>query len=132
VTFFRSMGGTFGAAVALSVLFGSVVGNIKARAVAAHLPQSVIDRFGDASSLNDTSVIGTLPAAIKRVVLEGFSDSMSTAFLTVAFLLVPAFLLSLFIKEIPLRATGGIAAASAEKADAEERASAARAESAVL
>ena len=32
VTFFRSMGGTFGAAVALSVLFGSVVGNIQDRA----------------------------------------------------------------------------------------------------
>ncbi|MCU1692480.1 MAG: transporter [Frankiales bacterium] len=131
VTFFRSMGGTFGAAVALSVLFGSVGGNIRDRAVAAKLPQDVIDRFGEASSLNDTSILNTLPPQVKRVVLEGFADSMHTSFLTVAFLLVPAFVLSLFIKEIPLRSTGALAAAK-QDADTEERLSAARAESAVV
>ncbi|MCW2778145.1 MAG: transporter [Frankiales bacterium] len=131
VTFFRSMGGTFGAAVALSVLFGSVGGNIVDRARAAKLPQAVIDRFGEASSLNDTSIIRTLPPQIQRVVLQGFADSMHTSFLTVAFLLVPAFVLTLFIKEIPLRSSGGIAAAQAD-AETEERLSAARAESAVV
>ncbi len=131
VTFFRSMGGTFGAAVALSVLFGSVGGNIVARARSAGLPQAVIDRFGEASSLNDTSIIRTLPPQIQRVVLQGFADSLHTSFLTVAVLLVPAFVLTLFIKEIPLRTSGGIAAAAAD-ADTEERLSAARAESAAL
>ncbi|MCW2607864.1 MAG: putative multidrug resistance protein [Frankiales bacterium] len=131
VTFFRSMGGTFGAAVALSVLFGNVVGNIQDRARAAGLPQAVVDRFGESSSLNDTSVIATLPPAIRKVVLEGFADSMHTSFLTVAFLLVPAFVLALFIKEVPLRATGGLQAAQAD-ADTEERLKAAQAESAVV
>ncbi len=128
VTFFRSMGGTFGAAIALAVLFSTLAANIKGRAVAAGLPQSVIDRFGSASSLNDTSVIGTLPPAVRRVVLEGFADSMHTVFLTVAVLLVPAFLLALRIKEIPLRASGGLAAAR-DDAAAE---AAAKSESAVL
>jgi EmrB/QacA subfamily drug resistance transporter len=128
VTFFRSMGGTFGAAIALAVLFSTLAANIKGRAVAAGLPQAVIDRFGSASSLNDTSVIGTLPPAVRRAVLEGFADSMHTVFLTVAVLLVPAFLLALRIKEIPLRSSGGLAAA---QDDAAEEA-AAKAESAVL
>lgn len=114
VTFFRSMGATFGAAVALSILFGSLAGNIAARASAAKLPPSVIARFRDATALNDTSVIGTLPPAVRRVVLEGFAMSMHSVFLTVAALLVPAIVLSLFIREVPLRAQGGIAAARAE------------------
>jgi len=129
VTFFRSMGGTFGAAISLAVLFSTLAGNIHDRAVAAGLPQDVINRFGSATALNDTSVIATLPAAVRRVVLEGFADSMHTVFLVVAVLLVPAFLLSLKIKEIPLRSSGGLAAAGPA---ASEREATAKAESAVV
>jgi len=119
VTFFRSMGGTFGAAISLAVLFSTLASNIHDRAVRAGLPKAIIDRFGSATSLNDTSVIKTLPAPIRRVILEGFSDSMHLVFLTVACLLVPAFLLSLRIKELPLRTTGGLAAAQSEHNGAE-------------
>ena len=125
VTFFRSLGGTLGAAVSLAILFGSLPGNIQDRARAAGLPQAVVDRFSSASSLNDSSVIATLPDAVRQVVLEGFADSMQTVFAVVAALLVPAFVLSLLTKEIPLRAHGGMQAAAADSA-------AARAESAVL
>ncbi|MCU1590882.1 MAG: transporter [Frankiales bacterium] len=114
VTFFRSMGGTFGVAAALALLFGSLAGNIRDRAVAAHLPPAVIEKFKHATALNDTSVIATLPPAIRRVVLEGFADSMHTVFLTVFFLLIPAFVLTFFIREVPLRSMGGLAAARAE------------------
>ena len=131
VSFFRSLGGTFGAALTLAVLFGTLTTSIRERAVQAGLPQEVIDRFASASSLDDTSVLATLPAAVRRVILEGFADSMHTAFLAVAALLVPAFLLSLGIREIPLRASGGLAA---QRAEAEPGASGevARSESAVL
>jgi EmrB/QacA subfamily drug resistance transporter len=131
VTFFRSLGGTLGAATSLAVLFGSLAGNITARAEQAGLPQDVIDRFSSASALDDSSIIATLPEAVRTVVLQGFADSTSTVFLTVAFLLVPAFVLTLLVKEIPLRAQGGIAAAQSD-ADTEERLAASRAESAVL
>ncbi len=131
VTFFRSLGGTLGAATSLAVLFGSLAGNIQERARAAGLPQAVIDRFGSASALDDSSVINTLPPAIRSVVLQGFADSTSAVFLTVAIALIPAFVLTLLVKEIPLRAQGGLAAAHAD-ADTEERLSAARAESAVV
>ena len=131
VTFFRSMGGTFGAALSLAVLFGSLAGNIQERAARAGLPAEVIARFEQASALDDTSVIATLPAAVQRAVLDGFADSFSTAFLVVALLLLPAFVLSLLVKEVPLRAEGGLAAAHAD-ADTETRLETAKTESAVV
>ncbi len=127
VTFFRSMGGTFGVAAALAILFGSLAANIRERATAAHLSPAIIEKFRHATALNDSSVINTLPPAIRRVVLEGFADSMDTAFLTVFFLLIPAFVLAFFIKEVPLRSQGGIAAA-----DSEARMDAAKSETAIL
>jgi EmrB/QacA subfamily drug resistance transporter len=131
VTFFRSLGGTLGAAISLAILFGSLAANIQERGRAAGLPQAVLDRFSTASALDDSSVIATLPAAVQRAVLEGFADSMSTVFLVVACLMLPAFVLTLFIREIPLRAHGGIAA-SHDDATTEDALSASRAESAVL
>jgi EmrB/QacA subfamily drug resistance transporter len=131
VTFFRSMGGTFGAALSLAVLFGSLVGNVQQRATAAGLPPEVIAQFDRAAAFDDTSGLAELSDAVRRVVLEGFADSMSTVFVVVALLLVPAFVLSLLVKEIPLRAQGGLAAAHAD-ADTAARAEAAKSESAVL
>lgn len=131
VSFFRSLGGTLGAAVALAILFGSLAGNIQDRARAAGLPVAVVDRFSSATALDDSSVIATLPDAVRRAVLEGFADSMSTVFLVIAMLLVPAFVLTLLVKELPLRAQGGLAAAHTD-ARTEEALSASRAESAAL
>jgi EmrB/QacA subfamily drug resistance transporter len=111
VTFFRSMGATFGVATALAILFGSVLGNIKERAVEAGLPPAALSRFSELSGLNDTSVIATLPANIQQVILQGFADSMHSVFVAVGFLLIPAFVLTFFIKEVPLRSMGGLAAA---------------------
>ena len=119
VSFFRSLGGTLGAAVSLGILFGSLAGNIQDRARAAGLPQEVVDRFGDASALDDSSIITSLPAAVQRAVLDGFADSMSTVFFVIALFLVPAFVLAVCVKEAPLRTQGGMAAAKAEAAKAE-------------
>jgi MFS family permease len=127
VTFFRSMGGTFGAAVALAILFGSVRDSIADRAREASLtPQSFVG-----FNLDDTSTLAAIPRAAQEAVLAGFADSMSTVFLVMAVLLVPAFVLTFFIREIPLRATGGIAAAHEDASD-EAALQTSRTESAVL
>ena len=131
VTFFRSMGGTFGAALSLGVLFGSLAGNIQERATRAGLPSAVIERFSQASALDDTTIIDRLPPEVRRVVLEGFADSMTTVFFVVALLLIPAFVLTLVVKEIPLRASGGLAAAHSD-ADEAARAETTKSESAVV
>lgn len=119
VTFFRSVGGTLGAAISLSILFGTVVGRIQDRALQAGLPQAVVDRFGESSALDDTTVIATLPDAVRTAVLQGFTDSMQTAFLVVACVMVPAFLLSLRLEVTHLREMSGLEAREAEQARAE-------------
>ena len=133
VTFFRSMGGTFGAAVSLAVLFGSLAGNIQdARPRRRPAGRRSWTASRSASALDDTSVIATLPG--RRCGAPCWRASPTRCrrcSSSVAVLLVPAFVLTLFVKEIPLRAQGGIAAAHAD-AQTEERLSASRAESAVL
>lgn len=119
VTFFRSMGGAFGAAVFLAVLFGTLGGHVRDRLVEAGAPAELLSRFDSADALNDTTVIATLPEAARRAVLEGFADSMHLVFVIAALVLVPAFLLALRLKEVPLRDSAGLPAAQAERAKAE-------------
>ena len=109
VTFFRSMGGTLGAAVSLGVLFGSVRGNILDRAAEAHFPAAALHVIRTVS-LDNTGNFSKLPVAARNVVLSGFADSMDTVFLVVAAACIPAFIGTFFIKEVPLRSQGGLAA----------------------
>jgi EmrB/QacA subfamily drug resistance transporter len=147
-TFFRSMGGTFGTAVFLSILFNSVGDNIKTRfteatsadpagfaAASRQLSPDQAEKLaaaggaGSSDALNNTDFIGDLPRMIERVFLTGFADSMHWVFLIAALLVIPAFVLSFFVKEIPLRATAGMAARADE---AEADLGRAKAETAVL
>ncbi len=107
VTFFRSMGGTLGAAIGLALLFTTVRGNIIDRATAAGFPSSALQTIRTVS-LDNTENFARLPDAAQRVVLQGFSDSMSTVFLTMAVIAFVSFLGTWFIKEVPLRGEGGI------------------------
>ena len=128
VTFFRSLGGTFGAAISLAVLFSTVLVNIKGRLVTAGVPASIIDRLVTTSTIDDTSRFGMLPKTYRTAVLQGFADSTHTTFLVTACLMVPAFVCALFIKEVPLREHGGIDAARDEAVEVER----AKVDSAVL
>jgi EmrB/QacA subfamily drug resistance transporter len=102
-TFFRSMGGTFGAAVSLAVLFSTVLGNIRERMVDAGLPTAALNQVNAASLDNTSKLLGSLPESIRHLVLSGFADSMRTVFLVMALTLVPAFVATWFVKEEPLR-----------------------------
>ncbi|GLY14017.1 MFS transporter [Kineosporia sp. NBRC 101677] len=136
-TFFRQMGGTLGTAVFLSVLFGSVVGNISdeiarsaadpgsafSRALAdpavaadpdnAPIVNLVKNGTGGGISIDDSSFLGRLDPALARPVLEGFADSMHLVFLIGAGVLVLAFLISWFLPEEQLRTQSGLQARAA-------------------
>ncbi|HEY0486671.1 MAG TPA: MDR family MFS transporter [Mycobacteriales bacterium] len=148
-TFFRSMGGTFGTAVFLSILFNSVGDNIKSRfadvtksdpaGLAAASKQlnpvqaqalHTTGGSGNSQALNNTDFITALPRLIKNVFLTGFADSMHTVFLVAALLMIPAFVLAFFVKELPLRSTAGAEARAEDAAEAEGNR--AKAETAVL
>ncbi|MER7279402.1 DHA2 family efflux MFS transporter permease subunit [Dactylosporangium sp. NPDC000244] len=134
VTFFRSMGGTLGAAVFLSVLFSLLPDKIKGaftdaqsteafqQAVRAH-PQQMQEiqktaTSGSASSFNDTSFLDKLDAALSHPFKVGFSDSMSVVFVVAAGIMVAGLIVILFLPEIPLRNMSAAQQRAAEDAAA--------------
>jgi hypothetical protein len=117
-TFFRSMGGTFGAAVALAVLFSTVLGNIRGRMADAGLPASALDQVNAKSLDNTDKLLKVLPPEVQHIVLSGFADSMRTVFLVMACTMVPAFIGTLFVKEEPLREHSPMEMARLEEASA--------------
>jgi len=115
VTFFRAIGSTVGTAVALAVLFGTVLGNIRERLVEGGVPSAYLDQVKRTSALDDTAALfASLPDEVERMVLQGFADSMRTVFLVMACTLVPAFLGTLLVKEEPLREHSPLEALAAE------------------
>ncbi len=126
VTFFRSMGGTIGAAVFLSVLFSTVAANIvnaslKAatspayqQAYAAHATQMQQLAKGGSSALNDTSFISQLPSVLAHPFKVGFSESMSLVFLCAAAIMVIGLVVIAFLPELPLRSQSAVQARAQE------------------
>ncbi|PZS35257.1 MAG: MFS transporter [Pseudonocardiales bacterium] len=123
VTFFRQVGGTLGTAVFLSILFSAAGNNIKSeyakaagtpafeQAARAHPDQLTL--LGNGANLNDTSFLSRIDGQLAHPYLVGFSHAMDLVFTVGAAVLVFAFLLSLMLKEVPLRTQSGLAAARA-------------------
>lgn len=96
--FFRSLGGSLGTA-----LFGAIVAGRLASELAERLPPgsglSIADLTGSPAS------IAALPPAVRDVVVEAFSNSITAAFLVAVPLAVVAFALALLLPELALRDT---------------------------
>ncbi|MFN2519350.1 MAG: MDR family MFS transporter [Jatrophihabitantaceae bacterium] len=120
-TFFRQVGGTLGTAVFLSILFSSAGSHIKSeyrqatgtlqfqQAARAHPEQ--LAALGKGANLNDTSFLSRIDAHLAHPFLVGFSQAMDLVFAVGAAVLVFAFVLSLFLREVPLRTQSGLEAA---------------------
>jgi EmrB/QacA subfamily drug resistance transporter len=129
-TFFRQVGGTLGAAVFLSILFSSAPGKIASaytaarktvtfqQAAAAH-PDQLKAISGATGSLNDTSFLSTINPVLAHPFLVGFSHSMDLVFIVGAVVFVPALILAIMVKEVPLRRMSGIEAAKLAAAKAQ-------------
>ncbi|POX38279.1 MFS transporter [Streptomyces sp. Ru73] len=140
-TFFRQMGATAGTAIFLSLLFSTVGDKISSafRAAAGtdrfqaalHDPavlqdpanKPVLDMFkggggsgGSTSVLNDSSFIQHLDPRLAEPFQRGFTDSMHGVFLLGAIIIAVAFVLVLFVKEVPLRQVSGLQARASEEA----------------
>ncbi|MFI5907679.1 MDR family MFS transporter [Dactylosporangium sp. NPDC051541] len=134
VTFFRSMGGTLGAAVFLSVLFSLLPDRIKSaytaagatpdfqQAARAHPDQlqaiQAASAGGSSGGLSDTSFLEKLDTALSHPFKVGFSDSMSHVFLVAAGIMVVGLIVILFLPEVPLRSMSAADARAAEDAAA--------------
>jgi hypothetical protein len=138
-TFFRSMGGTFGTALFLTVFFSASATKVGTNVTAAaNTPEfqtalrdpnnSVIAgaikamSTGSTSQLNDTSFLQHGAAVLRDPFLNGFASAMDRVFLLAAIVVIPAFILSFFLKEVKLRTESGLQAQANEANEANERA----------
>lgn len=135
-TFFRQIGATLGTAVFLSVLYSTVTDNILSRFRGSLSGQGFQQVLTDpsvtgnpanrpllgiaklaagapptgtaAGALDDTAFLNNANPQLAHPFYAGFADSMDTVFLMAAGILVVAFLIVIFLKELPLRTQSGL------------------------
>jgi MFS family permease len=115
VTFFRSMGGTLGTAVFLSVLFNVLPGKISSafqqaegtpefqQALAANPAQAqTLQQATGGDALSDTSFLNRLSDVVAHPFKVGFSDGIQVVFLLALAVMVIGLIVVFFLPEIPL------------------------------
>ena len=129
VTFFRQVGGSLGTAIFLSILFTNAASGVKTQyakaaddpafqaAAAAHPDQVKLLHGG--GSINDTSFLHGMDKTLSHPFLVGFSNAMDVVFLVGALVLVIGVVLSLLLKEVPLRTVSGQQARAAAEQNAQ-------------
>ncbi|MEV6299751.1 MDR family MFS transporter [Actinoplanes sp. NPDC051861] len=127
VTFFRSMGGTLGTAVFLSVLFNVLPGNIRDAFTSAQqtpefqaalradpAQQELLQHATSPDALSDTSFLSQLSDVIAHPFKVGFSDSVHVVYLMAFAVMLIGLVVVFFLPELPL------ASRSAQQARAED------------
>jgi EmrB/QacA subfamily drug resistance transporter len=97
-TFFRSVGGSFGVAIFGTIFATRLSGQL------ARLPHAVTARLGSGVHLNPQQA-KHLPAAIHTDFLYAFAHALHGVFLFGMVLAIVPFVLSWFLREVPLRTT---------------------------
>jgi len=123
--FFRNMGSSFGTAI-----FGAILSNRLAAYLKHDLPSSLSSSMtssGGGTSLSRSSLETASAQAAQHgfqglsgIVLRDFTSAMSVVFMTAAGIMVIAFVLSLFLKQVELRKVGAPGAQKAGTAEAED------------
>ena len=99
VTFFRSIGASFGVSVFGSLFAGRLGGKLAAALHGRRLPPGTT-----LSSLqHDPRAAGALPPSVRVGVQDAYATSITDVFLYAAPLVLAAFVLALFLREQPLR-----------------------------
>jgi len=103
-TFFRSIGGAFGVSV-----FGAIFSNRLASELASALRGVPLPPgLHVASAAADPALLKKLPAAIRTAVEHAYSLALHPVFIYAIPVALIAFVLSWFLKEVPLRATNSV------------------------
>jgi predicted MFS family arabinose efflux permease len=109
-TFMRQMGGTFGIAVFGSILVGTLTASL-----AAAFPTGPPAGVSADSLTGSPAVIQQLPDAARLPVIDSFINAIQTTFTWAIPVLVAAFILSLFLKEIRLAGRDDVVATPVEE-----------------
>jgi EmrB/QacA subfamily drug resistance transporter len=100
VSFLRTLGSSFGVAVFGTVYASNLPGNL-----AAAIPPGV-----DPAAASNVQALHALPDQVKAPIIAAYADTLHTVFLAAAPVAAVAFLVALFLKEVPLRDTARAAA----------------------
>jgi EmrB/QacA subfamily drug resistance transporter len=100
VTFFRSIGGSFGTSVFGAIFDHVLPGNIASALRGRTLPHGV-----GITSGASPAALAKLPPALHAALVSGYSESIRTVFLAAVPVGAVAFLLTWTLKELPLRQT---------------------------
>ncbi|HVT69523.1 MAG TPA: MFS transporter [Trebonia sp.] len=103
VTFFRTIGGSFGVAV-----FGAIFSNQLASQLSAALRGRPLPHgFSAASVQSNTAALSGLPADLRHAILHAYSLALHPVFRTAVPIAAVAFILAWFLREVPLRTAAG-------------------------
>ena len=113
-TFFRSIGGSFGAAI-----FGAIFSNVLAGNLVKHLGRATLPH-GLSSSSVTPAILDRLPTVVHHALAAAYAESIQTVFVVAVPIGVVAFIASWFIPQVELR-TGVAGSADAPTAVAGPR-----------
>jgi EmrB/QacA subfamily drug resistance transporter len=123
VTFFRSIGGSFGVAICGSIFSNRLASGLATALAGVPLPHG----FSPAAAQANPTLLRRLPPAVHGPVLHAYATAIDHIFLFSLPVAVVGFAASWFLREVPLRQTTaasdlgeGIGAASAERSSVEE------------
>ncbi|MER6627950.1 MFS transporter [Streptomyces sp. NPDC000987] len=110
VTFFRSLGGAMGVS-ALGAVMANRITDYARDGIAGLGPKYAALASGSSSS-SQIPDMDKLPAPLRTVMESSYGHGIADVFLIASGLALIAFLITLFIKEVPLRTKGGLAQAA--------------------
>jgi EmrB/QacA subfamily drug resistance transporter len=105
VTFFRSIGGAFGVAICGSIFSSQLATGLRAALAGVPVPPG----FHLAAGQSNPALIKRLPPPIHASVLHAYAQAIDRIFLFSVPVAAVAFVLSWFLREVPLRRTAGAA-----------------------
>ncbi len=101
VTFFRSIGGSFGVALFGSIFSNQLAGNLTSALRGVTLPPG----FNASVIAEDSTKLKKLAPDIQAPILHAYSESIQTVFTYAVPIAALAFVVTLFLREVPLRKT---------------------------
>ncbi|SHF56848.1 MDR family MFS transporter [Streptoalloteichus hindustanus] len=102
VTFFRTLGGAFGTAVFGTIYTNALTPNLTS-AIAVAARTGVADPASIATAAHSPASLHALPALAKEPIIGAYADSLRTVFVWTVPVALLGFVVSLFLKQVPLR-----------------------------
>ena len=103
VTFFRSIGGSFGTAAFGAIFASQLTGNLAHYLAGTHIPAGF-----SASAGASPATLAKLPPAVHAGYVHAFAASLHTVFLVATPIAAVAFALTWLLKEVPLRKVASV------------------------